>query len=93
MNSVVASGVAALFEIKETYDKDPIRLKPKLVLKLLAALNECSEWGQVFLLDCLASYIPQDEDEAENIVEKVLPRLQHVNAAVILGYIFIITNK
>lgn len=84
--------MAALCEIKETYDKDPIRLKPKLVLKLLAALNECSEWGQVFLLDCLASYIPQDEDEAENIVEKVLPRLQHVNAAVILGYIFIITN-
>ena len=87
---VVANAVAALCEIKETYDKDPIRLKPKLVLKLLAALNECSEWGQVFLLDCLASYIPQDEDEAENIVEKVLPRLQHVNAAVILGAVKVI---
>ncbi|KAK8790912.1 hypothetical protein WA158_005543 [Blastocystis sp. Blastoise] len=89
---VVANAVAALSEIKETYgeDRDPLRLKPKLVIKLLAALNECSEWGQVYILDCLATYIPQDEDEAENIVEKTLPRLQHVNAAVILGAVKVI---
>ena len=53
--------------------------------KLLAALNECSEWGQIFLLDALASYIPEDEEEAMLIVEKTIPRLQHVNSAVMLG--------
>ena len=52
---------------------------------MLAALNECSEWGQIFILDALASYIPEDEEEAMLIVEKTIPRLQHVNAAVMMG--------
>ena len=33
----------------------------------------------------LASYIPEDEEEAMLIVEKTIPRLQHVNSAVMLG--------
>lgn len=82
---VVANAVASLCDINDTIGRDVLRLKPKLVNKLLAALNECSEWGQIFLLDALASYIPEDEEEAMLIVEKTIPRLQHVNSAVMLG--------
>ena len=82
---VVANAIASLCDIGETIGHDVLRLKPKLVNKLLAALNECSEWGQIFILDALASYIPEDEEEAMLIVEKTIPRLQHVNAAVMLG--------
>lgn len=53
--------------------------------KLLTALNECTEWGQVFILDSLATYQPQDEQEAQNICERVTPRLSHANAAVVLS--------
>ena len=53
--------------------------------KLLTALNECTEWGQVFILDSLANYIPKDEQEAQNICERVTPRLSHANAAVVLS--------
>ena len=35
------------------------------VNKLLTALNECTEWGQVFILDSLANYQPRDEKEAQ----------------------------
>ncbi len=53
--------------------------------KLLTALNECTEWGQVFILDSLATYQPQDEQESQNICERVTPRLSHANAAVVLS--------
>ena len=87
---VVANAVVSLSDISETIGRDVLRLKPKIVNKLLAALNECSEWGQIFLLDALASYIPEDEEEAMSIVEKTIPRLQHVNSAVMLGAIKVI---
>ena len=53
--------------------------------KLLTALNECTEWGQVFILDSLATYNPTEAQEAQNICERVTPRLSHANAAVVLS--------
>lgn len=35
--------------------------------KLLAALNECTEWGQVFILDSLSKYDATDVREAEGM--------------------------
>lgn len=42
-------------------------------------------WGQVFILDALSRYKAADAREAENIVERVTPRLQHANCAVVLS--------
>jgi vesicle coat complex subunit len=39
----------------------------------------------VFILDALVNYQVQDSKDAEKIVERVLPRLQHVNSAVVLS--------
>lgn len=44
-----------------------------------------SRWGQVFILDALSRYKAADAREAENIVERVTPRLQHANCAVVLS--------
>jgi AP-1 complex subunit beta-1 len=41
--------------------------------------------AQVFILDALVNYQVQDSKDAEKIVERVLPRLQHVNSAVVLS--------
>lgn len=84
---VVSNAVAALAEIAETSDKGAaiFTITPGTLQKLLAAVNECTEWGQVFILDALASYRPQDAREAESIVERVTPRLQHANSAVVLS--------
>ena len=49
--SVVANGVAALSEIAETSGKDVMKISAAVLQKLLAALNECTEWGQVFILE------------------------------------------
>ena len=47
--------------------------------KLLAALNECTEWGQVADTDALAKYVPEEAKDAERIIARVMPRLQHAN--------------
>uniref|UniRef100_A0A3Q2VWV8 AP complex subunit beta n=1 Tax=Haplochromis burtoni TaxID=8153 RepID=A0A3Q2VWV8_HAPBU len=60
-------------------------LNPQNINKLLTALNECTEWGQTFILDCLSNYNPKDEREAQSICERVTPRLSHANSAVVLS--------
>ncbi|CAI4231072.1 unnamed protein product [Auanema sp. JU1783] len=80
---VVANAVAALSEINE--QRPIIEVNSQMVNKLLTALNECTEWGQVFILDALADYRPKDEREAQNICERISPRLAHANAAVVLS--------
>jgi AP-1 complex subunit beta-1 len=52
--------------------------------KLLIALNECSEWGRVAILNCLARYKAQDDRESEHICERVMPQFQHANGSVVL---------
>eukprot|EP01099_Mayorella_cantabrigiensis_P004290 TRINITY_DN3217_c0_g2_i1.p1 TRINITY_DN3217_c0_g2~~TRINITY_DN3217_c0_g2_i1.p1 ORF type:complete len:805 (-),score=219.13 TRINITY_DN3217_c0_g2_i1:340-2754(-) len=84
---VVSNAVAALSEIDEASKTDAVSFNPQNVQKLQAALNECTEWGQVFILSALAKYVPRDSREAETIAERVSPRLQHANSAVVLSSI------
>mmetsp|Transcript_777 Transcript_777/g.3203 ORF Transcript_777/g.3203 Transcript_777/m.3203 type:complete len:685 (-) Transcript_777:478-2532(-) len=88
--TVVANSVAALSEIAETAEADVMLVTPTVLQKLLAALNECTEWGQVFILDSLAKYVPQSSREAESIIERVTPRLQHANSAVVMSAVKVI---
>ena len=90
--SVVANGVAALSEIAETSGRDVMKISASVLQKLLAALNECTEWGQVFILDSLAKYSPADGREAEGIIERVTPRLQHANSAVVMSAVKVILS-
>lgn len=87
---VVANAVAALAEIQESSSKPIFEITKDTVFKLLAALNECTEWGQVFILDSLSKYKAKDAREAESIVERVTPRLQHANCAVVLSAVKVI---
>jgi AP-1 complex subunit beta-1 len=83
---VVANAVAALAEVADASGKrDVFPITSAVLFKLLAALNECTEWGQVFILDALAGYPTDNAADAEAIVERVTPRLQHANCAVVLS--------
>uniref|UniRef100_A0A182U205 AP complex subunit beta n=1 Tax=Anopheles melas TaxID=34690 RepID=A0A182U205_9DIPT len=86
---VVANAVAALSEINEASASGQplVEMNSVTINKLLTALNECTEWGQVFILDSLANYTPKDEREAQSICERITPRLAHANAAVVLSAI------
>ncbi|KXJ29424.1 AP-1 complex subunit beta-1 [Exaiptasia diaphana] len=86
---VVANAVAALSEINDASPTAAasMEMNSQTINKLLTALNECTEWGQIFILDSLAQYTPKDEREAQSICERVTPRLSHANAAVVLSAI------
>lgn len=57
---VVANAVAALSEIAEQSPQTKVfDLNGPTINKLLTALNECTEWGQVFILDAIANYAPK----------------------------------
>ncbi|PFH36364.1 putative beta adaptin protein [Besnoitia besnoiti] len=91
---VVANAVAALSEISEnsgkSYMKDILNAKESNVNKLLAALNECTEWGQVFILDALAQFEPETPRAAESVLDRVTARLSHANSAVVLSAIKVV---
>ncbi|XP_042227943.1 AP-1 complex subunit beta-1-like isoform X3 [Homarus americanus] len=84
---VVANAVASLTEINEASSSGQplMELNAATMNKLLTALNECTEWGQVFILDALSQFSPKDEREAQSICERITPRLAHANAAVVLS--------
>ena len=67
ITQVVANAVAALTEINEASlcGQSLMDLNATTINKLLTALNECTEWGQVFILDALSQYTPSDEREAQ----------------------------
>ncbi|XP_009591222.1 beta-adaptin-like protein B [Nicotiana tabacum] len=90
---VVANAVAALAEIQESSSRPIFEITSHTLSKLLTALNECTEWGQVFILDALSKYKAADAREAENIVERVTPRLQHANCAVVLSAVKMILQQ
>ncbi|KAK9164585.1 hypothetical protein Syun_005487 [Stephania yunnanensis] len=90
---VVANAVAALAEIQENSARPIFEITSQTLSKLLTALNECTEWGQVFILDALSRYKAADAREAENIVERVTPRLQHANCAVVLSAVKMILQQ
>nr|XP_022344232.1 AP-1 complex subunit beta-1-like [Crassostrea virginica]XP_022344233.1 AP-1 complex subunit beta-1-like [Crassostrea virginica] len=89
---VVANAVAAISEILETSPtaQQVLEMNSSTINKLLTALNECTEWGQVFILDAISNYTPKDDKEAQSICERVTPRLAHANAAVVLSAVKVI---
>jgi len=45
--------------------KNLITITPKVLQKMLAAVNDCNEWGQIVMMDYLVNYIPENSKEAE----------------------------
>ncbi len=85
---VVANVVSSLTDIAFASGRSDIfQLNAVTANKLLTAMNECSEWGQIYIMDALARHQISEPQEAESICERVTPRLQHGNSAVVLSTI------
>ncbi|BAM40018.1 beta adaptin [Theileria orientalis strain Shintoku] len=91
---VISNAVATLVEISEL-SGDNIFLtmlnRDKNALdRLLNGLNECIEWGQVYILDALVYYNPPDAVQAKKVIEGVTPRFSHINPAVVMSAIKVV---
>ncbi|KAK6591171.1 beta adaptin [Cryptosporidium xiaoi] len=60
--------------------------------QILMALNECSEWGQVYILNAISEWDIKNEKESEMIIERLTSRLSHANSAVVLSAVRAILN-
>lgn len=91
--TVVANAVSALAEIQETSpETEALVVTSTTFTKLLVALNECSEWGRIAILNALSLY-NADEKEAESICERVSPQFQHANASVVMAAVRVIMQN
>ncbi|PVV04470.1 hypothetical protein BB560_001037 [Smittium megazygosporum] len=86
---VVADAVSSLREINQVAMAKGIKqpvwvLDRETVEKLSSVMNDCTEWGQISILEAFLDYSPYSENEAISICKSVLPRLQHANCSVAL---------
>merc|ERR1719493_282394 len=87
---VLANAVGALTEMSESAETDLLQLSKSSIVKMLTAINECSEWGRVFLLDMLAKHDPDSESTAIDVCERVTPQLNHANPSVVMSAVKLI---
>jgi vesicle coat complex subunit len=87
---VVANSLAALNEISILSGENLIKLRSKVLKRVLLALNEANEWGQVYILDALVYFTPKKTKQAEDIIEATLPRLTHANPSVVMSSVKVI---
>ena len=88
---VVANACAAILEISKTANKNYFPFKKGQYLnKVLAAVADSNEWGQVYILEAISLYEVTEKEQADNIIERVLPRLAHNNPAVILSAVKVV---
>merc|ERR1740123_965680 len=88
---VVANAVAALTEICEASGMDYFKIDGNTLSKLLTALNECTEWGRVFILDALSRFQAKGA-QARDICDRVVPQLAHANSAVVMAAVKVVVK-
>ncbi|KAI9223078.1 adaptin N terminal region-domain-containing protein [Blastocladiella britannica] len=82
--SVMATAFAVYREITESHPTARLILNVQQASKLVTALNECSEWYQIYILEALCHVQPTTADEGLLLAERLGSRLQHGNSAVSL---------
>jgi len=88
---VVANSMAALVEI---HGHGSSVIDTRYLTEILSALDICTEWGQISILECLINYdSPNAGSDAIQIIQNVAPKLQHANHAVVLACIRVILSK
>lgn len=89
---VVANTVAILSEIAGKSELFEFSLDFGTATKLLAACDEASEWSQIYILESIMSVRPDNSISAETLAERITPRLQHGNTAIILACVRILIH-
>lgn len=52
--------------------------------KLKLTITATNRWGQIHLLEAVTFVVPVETQDAEILAERVVPRLQHSNSAIVL---------
>ena len=86
---VIANAMTSLNEISTLCGVNQLKIKKNLK-NVLDSISKANEWAQVQILDALILYNPKKSSHAEEVIEGVLPRLNHVNQSVVMSAIKVI---
>lgn len=90
LNAHVASRlVAAMGECSECVFSRAARLRGPRELTA-PSFSRFSRWGQTYILEALMYYVPEEQEDAELLAERISIRLQHSNSAVVLTTVKVI---
>ena len=56
------------------------------------ALHDNNEWIQIYLLEGISRYVPTNQDETNEIIERVMPFISHGNPGVVLTSVKILVK-
>lgn len=87
---VLANCVAALNEISISKNKEMLILNWKKCRCLLTALHDNNEWSQIYLLEGISKFLPENQDQINELIERILPSLNHSNSGIVLTTIKIL---
>ncbi len=97
---ILSNTLIAISEIEKFKNEKILKPDFKMMEKIVNSLPECTEWGQVSILEIIGQIETKDKALAEMVVDRVLSRLSHINPAVIvasvkviLKYTLILDNK
>lgn len=88
--SVVANAIASLNEISILCGENVLKIRSKTLKRVMNALAESNEWGQIEILDAVANLTPKNAKQAEETIESVLPRLNHANPSVVMSSVKVV---
>ena len=91
-NSIVlSSAIVALSEISLLSGNNYLDIDSKLLKRILIALNEANEWGQIYILDALITCNNKKKAKyAEMIIDATVPLFSHINPAVIMSAVKVV---
>lgn len=87
--SAVLSALDSIIEFDKSLDLN-FSLDENHLLKLLHNLHRTTEWSQIYVLNALLSFVPRSSEKALEIIELVIPFLQHENSSIVLNAVKII---
>ena len=88
--TVVANALVAAMEIHERSSDFDLAIDINTASTLVAALTECSEWYQTYITEALMFVTPTKQGDAETLIDRLMPRLQHSNSGLVLATIKVI---
>ncbi|KAH0785548.1 Adaptin N terminal region family protein [Histomonas meleagridis] len=82
---VVSNATAAIAEINEKRSTPIFTLNSQSITPILSATTSCTEWCQTILYDAISRYKPESADDADFLIDRLIPYLKHKNPSVVIG--------
>ncbi|ABN67677.2 predicted protein [Scheffersomyces stipitis CBS 6054] len=87
---VVSNALASLSYVTDHSRTLTLAIDKAHSMALITHLGNANEWCQIYILNSLMSYVPQNSEEALDLIEATIPSLQHENSSVVLNAIKVI---